>query len=117
MSASRGDIFTHTVTIPEGYNMFDVAAAVEAAGLGSRQEFLRVARSELTLISDLDPQATSLEGYLFPDTYQFTRTQTMSDIAVVMVRRFRQESRGFGAGGHGRGGPGALAGAGDLIAW
>lgn len=92
----RGDVFKHTVTIPEGYNMFDVAAAVEAAGLGTRQDFLRVARSELALIADLDPQATSLEGYLFPDTYQFTRTQTMGDIAAIMVRRFRQEGRTLG---------------------
>ena len=93
---ARGDIFKHTVTIPEGFNIFDVAAAVEAAGLGARQDFLRVARNELTLISDLDPQATSLEGYLFPDTYQFTRTQSMVDMAAVMVRRFRQEARALG---------------------
>jgi UPF0755 protein len=92
----RGDVFKRTVTIPEGYNMFEIAAAVEAAGLGPRQDFLRVARHELSLVADLDPQATSLEGYLFPDTYQFTRTQTMTDIAAVMVRRFRQEGRALG---------------------
>jgi UPF0755 protein len=91
-----GDIFKHTVVIPEGFNMFDVAATVEAAGLGSREEFLNVARSATTLVSDFDPEAKSLEGYLFPDTYQFTRTQTMADMAAAMVKRFRQEARAIG---------------------
>ena len=35
------------------------------------------------LISDLSPDAKSLEGYLFPNTYEFTRTQSMKDIAAV----------------------------------
>lgn len=91
-----GDIFKHTVVIPEGFNMFDVAAAIEAAGLGPREEFLNVARSTTTLVSDFDSEAKSLEGYLFPDTYQFTRTQTMTDMAGAMVKRFRQEARAIG---------------------
>ncbi len=91
-----GDIYVHTVVIPEGYNLFDIANAVQAAGLGSRDDFLTVARSDLSLISDLDPQAPSLEGYLFPDTYEFTRTQSLHDMAAVMVKRFRQASRQLG---------------------
>jgi UPF0755 protein len=91
-----GDIYKHTVVVPEGFNMFDVAQSVESAGLGSKDEFLTIARSNVALISDLDPQAKSLEGYLFPDTYQFTRTQTMGDIAAAMVRRFKQEARAIG---------------------
>ena len=92
----RGDIYKRIVVVPEGFNMFDIASAVAAAGLGSREDFLKVAQSDTALISDLDPEAKSLEGYLFPDTYQFTRTQSMSDIAAVMVRRFRQEARTLG---------------------
>ncbi len=91
-----GDIYRHEVVIPEGFNMFDVAAAIEAAGLGSRDEFLKAARANVVLISDIDPQARSLEGYLFPDTYEFTRTQTMVDMVSTMVRRFRQEARAIG---------------------
>lgn len=93
---ARGDIVIRAVVIPEGYNIFEVAAAVEAAGLGTQQQFLEVARSDLSLISDLDPAARSLEGYLFPDTYHFTRTQSVHDIAATMVRRFRQEARALG---------------------
>jgi len=93
---AAGDIYARSVIIPEGYNMFEVAAAIEAAGLGSSREFLDVARSQRALVADLDPQAQSLEGYLFPDTYNFTRTQSLSDIAAVMVKRFRQEARSLG---------------------
>jgi UPF0755 protein len=89
----RGDVYVHTVVIPEGFTMFDIAAAIEQAGLGSRQDFLKLARTDTALISDLDPQARSLEGYLFPDTYEFTRTQSLTDILGTMVRRFRQEAK------------------------
>ncbi len=102
----RGDVYTHTVVVPEGFTMFDIAAVIEAAGLGSRDDFLKVARSDTALIADIDPQAKSLEGYLFPDTYEFTRTQSMSDMAAAMVRRFRQEARTIGLlpnGGDARG--------------
>ena len=92
----RGDIYVHTVVIPEGFNMFDIANAIEAAGLGSKQDFLNTAQKQTALIHDLDPQAQTLEGYLFPDTYGFTRTQSMQDIVAVMVHRFRQEAKQIG---------------------
>ncbi len=86
----RGDIYVHTVVIPEGFTMFDIAQAVQDAGLGSSREFLAVAQSNTELISDLAPDAKTLEGYLFPNTYEFTRTQSMKDIAAAMVKQFRQ---------------------------
>ncbi|HZU22708.1 MAG TPA: endolytic transglycosylase MltG [Terriglobales bacterium] len=89
---ARGDIYFHNVIVPEGLNMFDIAGAIEAAGLGSGDDFLRVAEDP-AMVRDIDPQAHSLEGYLFPDTYRFTRAQTMQDIATEMVRRFRQKAR------------------------
>jgi UPF0755 protein len=92
----RGDIYVHTVVIPEGYTMFDIAQAVEQAGLGSSQDFLKVVASDTELISDLAPEAQSLEGYLFPSTYEFTRTQSMPEIAAAMVRHFRQVAHEIG---------------------
>jgi len=88
----KGDVYVHTVVIPEGFNIYDVANAVEQAGLGTRQEFLRIA-TDPTPVKDIDPQAVSLEGYLFPDTYKFTRTQSLRDIASEMLRHFREEAR------------------------
>jgi UPF0755 protein len=85
----RGDVYFHTVVIPEGYTMFDVARAVEAAGLGSADDFLKAAQNDTALIADLAPNARSLEGYLFPETYEFTRMMTMHDMAAAMVKQFR----------------------------
>jgi UPF0755 protein len=86
----RGDVYFHTVVIPEGFTMFDIARAIEAAGLGPADDFLKVAKSDTSLISDLDPCAQSLEGYLFPDTYEFSRMMSMPEMAAAMVRQFRQ---------------------------
>jgi UPF0755 protein len=86
---ARGDVFTRTVTIPEGANLFDVAARLEQAGFGPRQEFLRSAAQQTSLVADLDPEAKSLEGYLFPDTYHLARKATPEQICATMVRRFR----------------------------
>lgn len=92
----HGDVYARTVVVPEGYNMFDIAAAVQQAGLGPASDFLTAARNDTFLIRDLDPSAKSLEGYLFPDTYEFTRIDSAQDIAAAMVRRFRQEAQGLG---------------------
>jgi UPF0755 protein len=86
----RGDVFTLPLTIPEGYNIFDIATAVEAAGLGDRAAVLAAERSDTGLIERESPHAASLEGYLFPDTYRFPRTATPLQILTAMVRRFRQ---------------------------
>ncbi len=93
---ARGDVFVHTVVIPEGFNMFEIAKAIEDAGLGSAGDFLKVATTDTALISDLSPHATSLEGYLFPNTYNFTRTQSMRDMAAEMVKEFRLRAAELG---------------------
>jgi UPF0755 protein len=92
----QGDVYARTVVVPEGFNMFEVASAVEQAGLGPASDFLTAARSDTFLIRDIDPSAKSLEGYLFPDTYQFTRIDTAHDIAAAMVHRFRREAQSIG---------------------
>jgi UPF0755 protein len=86
---ARGDVFTKTVTIPEGASVFEIAARLEQAGFGPRQDFLDAQAKETGLVADLDPAAKSLEGYLFPDTYHLARKATMEQIAATMVRRFR----------------------------
>ena len=95
----RGDVYTQTVTIPEGFNLFDIAQAVQDAQLGSKESFLTAANQDVALIADLDPGAKSLEGYLFPDTYRFQRHQPPSQLLAAMVRRFRQSSASIGIEG------------------
>ena len=93
---ARGDVYTVPLTIPEGYNIFDIAQAVQSADLGSADAFLAAERSQTDLIRDLSPDATSLEGYLFPDTYRFARHVPPSQILAAMVKRFRQVAAQLG---------------------
>jgi UPF0755 protein len=93
---AHGDIYFHVVTIPEGFTMFDIAKAMEDAGLGPSADFLHIAQTKTQLISDLAPDAKSLEGYLFPNTYEFTRTQSLEEMAATMVHQFRQVAQQIG---------------------
>jgi UPF0755 protein len=85
---SRGQIFVHTVRIPEGWTMYEMAGEFERQGVCSRGDFLEAAH-DTTLISDLAPQAPSLEGFLFPSTYEFTRQATCEQAVKRMVQNFR----------------------------
>ncbi|MGC2209056.1 MAG: endolytic transglycosylase MltG [Candidatus Korobacteraceae bacterium] len=95
---ARGDAVIRTVVVPEGYNIFEIGAAVEGAGLGKKEDFVAEATHDTALVHSIDPQAHSLEGYLFPDTYQFSRIMSMHDMAAIMVHRFQKESQSLGLG-------------------
>jgi len=86
----RGDVFTRTLVIPPGYNIFDIAQAVEQAGLGSRETFLAAERADTSLVQTWNPQALSLEGFLYPDTYRFSRHSTPETMLGTMVRRWER---------------------------
>ena len=86
---ARGEVFYRELTVPEGSNMFDIAAAVEKHGFIKAADFLKVASSP-ALIRDLDPRAPSLEGYLFPAKYRMTRRTTAQQLASEMVASFRR---------------------------
>jgi Predicted periplasmic solute-binding protein len=98
----RGDVYTITLKIPEGYNIFDIAQAVADAGLGSRDAFLAAERQHTELIAWLPPTGQlpqSLEGYLFPDTYSFSRHATPVQMLTAMVHRFRRAAAQIGLTG------------------
>ena len=92
----RGDVYTISVTIPEGANIFDIGTRLQEAGIGTRRQFVIAAVEEVGLVRDLDPEAKSLEGYLFPDTYRLSPDATDEQIAATMVRRFRRAARELG---------------------
>src|ERR1017187_6901398 len=89
---ARGDVFYYELTVPEGRNLFDIAAAVEQLGLFPAPKFLAAARDP-ALIRDLDPQAPTLEGYLFPDTYKLSRHTTPDRLCRLMTGKFRDAWR------------------------
>jgi UPF0755 protein len=86
----RGDVFFYEVTIPEGSNIFDIAAIVDRLGFVKGSDFLRAARNP-ALIRDIVPGAPSLEGYLFPSTYRITRGATAQQLSRMMVELFRRK--------------------------
>jgi UPF0755 protein len=87
---ARGDIFFYDLVVPEGKTMFDIGAAAEHLGIFPEAEFVAEARKP-EMIRDLDPQAPSLEGYLFPSTYRLNRHSTPERLCRMMTTRFRQE--------------------------
>lgn len=88
----HGDVYTRTLVIPEGFNIFDVAKAVEAAGLGSAAEFLQAERSHTELVRAWSPHASSVEGFLFPATYRFTRHNSALQMIQAMIRQWQRQA-------------------------
>jgi UPF0755 protein len=86
---ARGDVFYYELRVPEGSNMFDIAASLEKLGLIKREDFLTVARDP-SLIRDIAPEAPTLEGYLFPSTYRMIRQTTAQQLAREMTNQFRR---------------------------
>ena len=84
----RGDVILKTITIREGLDRFAVAKLFAAEGLGTEEEW-RKATDDAELVRDIAPEADSLEGYLFPDTYKFDPGTPARTIVRAMVANFR----------------------------
>jgi UPF0755 protein len=93
---ARGDIFYYALVVPEGENMFEIAAAAEKLKLFPAADFLRAARDPSS-IRDLDPAAPTLEGYLFPSSYRLDRHATPTRLCQLMTSRFREVWKELGA--------------------
>jgi len=83
----EGEVVTYPLTVIEGLTLEETATALAQQGFGNRERFVELMRSP-ALIASLDPEATDLEGYLFPDTYHFARGATEEEIVEAMVRTF-----------------------------
>jgi UPF0755 protein len=86
---ARGDVHNRRITFPEGLNIAEMARIFEQQDFGTSAEFVEAAR-DVAAIRDLDPTASDLEGYLFPETYSLPRPTTAARLVQSMVRRFRQ---------------------------
>jgi len=87
----QGERRLNRITIIEGWTRWDIARAmaqVPEFGLTSDAQALEL-MNNVTLISDIDPEAKNLEGYLFPDTYEFSPETTAADLVEMMVKQFR----------------------------
>lgn len=86
---ARGDVYYVELRVPEGSNLFDIAALVEESGVIKAKDFLAAASSP-RLIHDFSPRSPSLEGFLFPATYRLTRHTTAQSLCQEMVGQFRR---------------------------
>jgi UPF0755 protein len=86
---AEGHVVAISVTVPEGLTIFEAADLFDKTGLATRSSFLDAARDPSS-IRDLAPGARTLEGFLFPATYQFPRHVPAPEITATMVRRFRE---------------------------
>jgi len=89
----RGDVVLRSVTVREGLDRFAIARLFAAEGLGSEKEW-NESTADPELVRDIAPEARTLEGYLFPDTYKFSPGTSARVIVPAMVENFRKN---FGA--------------------
>jgi len=80
---TRGDVLSRKVTIPEGFNIYQIADRFEANKICGANSFLSYASQE-SFLKKIGINATSAEGYLFPDTYVFPEASDPRDIIAAM---------------------------------
>jgi len=85
-----GDIRKFQVTIPEGFTLHDIAARLEKAGIGSAEETLALCH-DAEFLAELGVDTTSLEGYLYPETYTYTAATTPRQLLRVMVSQLQAQ--------------------------
>jgi peptidoglycan lytic transglycosylase G len=86
---ASGDVYNRRITFPEGLSIQEMARLYEQQGFGKAAAFVEAA-SDPGAIRSLDPAATDLEGYLFPETYSVPRDTTAAKVVGLMVGRFKQ---------------------------
>lgn len=84
----KGRVKLYRVTIPEGYNIKQIAILISAAGMVPVETFINTAMNE-DFAKEMGIAVGTFEGYLFPETYYFPKGTDARKIISTMVRRFR----------------------------
>lgn len=91
---SRGGKSEIIVTIPEGLTIYDTADILAAKELVEREQFIQLCNNE-NVIKAMGVNVSSLEGYLFPDTYSFSSSQTDTEIVKTFITNFNNHIKKF----------------------
>lgn len=83
-----GKSITRSMTIAEGLNLYDLAQIFEKNNIGTKEEFFKLVYDREFIKSLLNENVTSLEGYLFPETYKVTKFEGTRSVLTQMVNRF-----------------------------
>ncbi|MCE9626146.1 MAG: endolytic transglycosylase MltG [Deltaproteobacteria bacterium] len=89
----RGERVVRRVTVPEGYNFQQIAALIEKAGIAPQAETMKYFRDP-GLLTALGFPAVSLEGYLFPASYEYDRETKVEGLLRQMLQKFQDSMRG-----------------------
>lgn len=84
-----GKSIQYPVTFPEGSNIFEMAALLNSKGLYKGDEFLKAVKDKKIIQDLLGIEVSSLEGYLFPETYNVTRYTPLRELLANMVQNFK----------------------------
>lgn len=87
---AKGEVYEVPFTVREGETLYGIAHDLEAGHFMSAEEFVKAA-SDPTLVRDIFPQALTLEGFLFPATYELPRHPMPNELASLMVKKFKSE--------------------------
>jgi len=87
---AKGEVYEIPFTVREGETLYDIAHDLEAGHLLSGDDFIKAATDPM-LVRDIDPHALTLEGYLFPATYQLSRHPIAVELAAAMVKKFKEQ--------------------------
>jgi UPF0755 protein len=85
----NGDVYVHRFAVPEGYSVYQIGELLEARHLFTKQAFLRQCFNR-DLLEELAIDGPSVEGYLYPSTYDISPKMTEADVIRLMVGQFRK---------------------------
>lgn len=84
-----GKSIQYPVTFPEGSNIFEMAATLESKNLFKAEDFLKMCKDKAVIRELLGVEVSSLEGYLFPETYKITKYTSLKELLTTMVQNFK----------------------------
>jgi UPF0755 protein len=87
---AKGDVYQIPFTVREGETLYDIAHDLETGHFLSADDFVKAA-SDPMMVRDIDPHARTLEGFLFPATYQLPRHPVAVELTAAMVKKFKEQ--------------------------
>lgn len=89
---TSGSVSTTRVTFPEGWTIERMANRLEENNIVSKEDFIAATEKsyDFTFLKSR-PQGASLEGYLYPDTYDFRKNITAEEIVYMMLENFERK--------------------------